>query len=279
MATYGVARIETLTKANYDTWKMHMEALLVKNDEWEYVSGARAKPEVVPGDDTSRRAEAEWIKNDNKAKSDIILSISASELKQVKGCATSREVWQRLEGIYQSSGPARKATLLKQLILQRMRDDEDVREHLRKFFDAVDKLGDMNIDVNADLLAILLLYSLPHSFENFRCAIESRDNLPTPETLRVKIVEESDARSNANGETTNAMMVGKPAYKHRGRNKSENDIRNPKKPDKRSYGSKVKCYKCHKFGHKASECRKNSDDEQQTAKSAENVLLFSSAVR
>jgi hypothetical protein len=236
-----------------------MKALLVRNDEWEYVSGAKTKPEVTPTDKASRRAEAEWIKNDNKAKSDI-LSISASELKQIKGCATSREVWQKLKGIYQSRGPARKATLLK-LILQRMRDDEDVREHLRKFFDDVDKLIDMNVDINADLLAILLLYSLPFSFENFRCAIESRDNLPTPETLRVKIVEESDARGNANGDTTNAMMVGKPAYRNRGGNKCGNIKRDPKRSNNQSYRSKVKCYKCHKFGHKASECRKSSDDE------------------
>jgi len=253
-----------------------MEALLVKNDEWEYVSGIKAKPEAVPNDEASLRAEAEWIKCDNKAKSDIILSISASELKQVKGCATSREVWQKLESIYQSRGPARKATLLKQLTLQRMHDGEDIREHLRKFFDAVDKLGDMNVDVNADLLAILLLYILPSSFENFRCAIESRDSLPTPEVLRVKIVEEFDARGNANGGTTNAMMIGKPVYKNRGGMKDGNKNRDHKKAERRPHGSKVKCYKYHKFGHKASECRKSSDDESQTAKSAENVLLFGS---
>jgi len=277
MATYGITRIETLTKANYDTWKMHMEALLVKNDEWEYVNGTKVKPEVVPNDAASLRAEAEWIKNDNKAKSDIILSISASELKQVKGCATSREVWQKLESIYQSRGPARKATLLKQLILQRMHDGEDIREHLRKFFDAVDKLGDMNVDVNADLLAILLLYSLPSSLENFRCAIESRDSLPTPEVLRVKIVEEFDARGNTNGSATNAMMVGKPIYKGRGGTKGGNEKRDHRKAEKHPSGSKVKCYKCHKFGHKAAECHKNSDDEHQTAKNAENVLFFGSA--
>jgi hypothetical protein len=68
--------------------------------------------------------------------------------------------------------------------------------HLNGFFDAVDKLGEMDVGINPDLLAIMLLYSLPSSFENFRCAIESRDELPDPETLRVKIIEENDARKN-----------------------------------------------------------------------------------
>jgi len=108
-------------------------------------------------------------------KSDIILSISPPELKQIKRCGTSRNVWCKLQKIYQSKGPARKATLLKHLTLQRM-DDGDIREHLRTFFDTVDKLSE--VDVNRDLLSVNC-YTVCN-FENFRCAIESRDNLPTP---------------------------------------------------------------------------------------------------
>lgn len=60
----------------------------------------------------------------------------------------------------------------------------------------------------------MLLYSLPPSFENFRCAIESRDELPTPEMLRVKIIEENDARRNdTRNLTPNAMVVKKPSNK------------------------------------------------------------------
>ena len=163
MASISV-RIEPLGKENFDTWKIQMEALLIKNDHWGYVDGTIAIP-VAPLPDTA------WKKADSKAKSDIILNILPSELKQVKGLGTSKEVWVKLEGIYQSKGPARKATLLKQLILNKTAEGEDVKEHLSKFFDAVDKLSEMDVNVNDDLLAILLLYSLPPSYENFRCAI------------------------------------------------------------------------------------------------------------
>lgn len=64
----------------------------------------------------------------------------------------------------------------------------------------------------------MLLYSLPHSFENFRCAIESRDELPSPETLRIKIVEENDARKE---DTTNAIFAKKRFDRHRSE-KTEN---------------------------------------------------------
>lgn len=83
-----------------------------------------------------------------------------------------------------------------------MKDGDDVRKHTRCFFDAVNKLHEMEIEINDDLLTIMLLYSLPASYENFRCAIESRDELPTPETLRVKIAEESDARKSTDNTDT-----------------------------------------------------------------------------
>ena len=70
-----------------------------------------------------------------------------------------------------------------------MEEGEITKEHLDKFLDAVDKLGEMELRVNDDLLAIMLLYSLPPSFENFRCAIETRDTLPTPDTLRIKTLK------------------------------------------------------------------------------------------
>ncbi|GBP23900.1 Retrovirus-related Pol polyprotein from transposon TNT 1-94 [Eumeta japonica] len=123
-----------------------------------------------------------WIKTDRKAKSEVILAISSTELQHVRGCNTSREVWQKLASVYASKGPARKALLLKQLMLHKMSEGGDVRDHVNKFSDIVDRLGAMDIQVNKDLLSIMLLFSLPDSYEGFKCAIESRDEL-----LRLKL--------------------------------------------------------------------------------------------
>lgn len=89
MNTSGV-RFETLSKENYDTWKIQMRAMLIKNDAWGYVSGAIVKPESTAD---NAHAEQTWINADSKAQSDIILAIQPSEIKQIKGCETSRAVW------------------------------------------------------------------------------------------------------------------------------------------------------------------------------------------
>lgn len=80
MSSSGFARIDTLNKENYDTWKMQMEALLIKNDAWGYVNGKTVKPEIVAWDAASAANVKGWTTGDNKAKSDIILSIHPSEL-------------------------------------------------------------------------------------------------------------------------------------------------------------------------------------------------------
>lgn len=130
MALAQMTRFESLNKEKCDTSKMFMEALLVKNDMLQYVNGTYVKLEIMPNNAASEQAARIWEQNDAKARSDIILSISSTELKQVKGCATSREVWLRLKNTYQSKGPARKAALLRQLISLKMQDNSDVRMYI-----------------------------------------------------------------------------------------------------------------------------------------------------
>ncbi|GBN43408.1 hypothetical protein AVEN_82718-1 [Araneus ventricosus] len=142
MASFGTMRIELLTRDNYETWKIQMRTLLVKSDLWTYVGGLKVKPELIDGNAESREAWCEWTETGEKAKADLILCISPAELKQIKNSVTSREIWIRLDP---PKGSARKATLLKLLIQLKMSDTGDVRDHLRKFFDIVDKLSEMEI--------------------------------------------------------------------------------------------------------------------------------------
>lgn len=66
-----------------------------------------------------------------------------------------------------------------------MNEDGDMRNHMAKFFDVIDKLTYMGVDINPDLLSIMLLQSLPSSYENCRCAIESSHTLLSPENLTI----------------------------------------------------------------------------------------------
>ena len=176
-----------LTPQRY-IWRLYIDTIVVKNDQhWEYVDGSNERPE------TELEAVA-WDKRDKKAKADLSLAMSPLELGHVKHCTTSKEVWQKLDLVYKSKGPARKATLLKQLLFTKMGDGDSMPDHLNKFFSTIDPLTELDIMVSDDLLTILLLYSVPNSIDNFRCAIEARDELPTFEALKIKLLKEFSAR-------------------------------------------------------------------------------------
>jgi len=92
MTNQGWARIELLSKDNFDTWKLQVRAVLIKNDVWEHVNGTNRRPTIVTGNIESEAAAARWDADDGKAHAELILTISPSELKQIKNCTTSHEV-------------------------------------------------------------------------------------------------------------------------------------------------------------------------------------------
>ncbi|KRY09156.1 hypothetical protein T01_8792, partial [Trichinella spiralis] len=65
-------KIELLGKENYDTWKLQAQAVLVKNDLWEFVNGTKRRPKIVKDDESSLEAAQKWDISDQKAKADLI---------------------------------------------------------------------------------------------------------------------------------------------------------------------------------------------------------------
>lgn len=258
----GVVRIEPLNAENYDTWKLHMCAVLIKNDLWAYVNGNIECPDDAAG-------AVLWKTNDQKACADIMLAISPAELNLIAECSNSRKMWQKLQATFESKGPARKATLLKRVALSRMKDTDLVRNHLNDFFDAVAKLKEIGVEIGDDLLAILLLYSLPDSYETFRCALETRDDLPKPDILRVKILEEWESRKAKNNRTESDALYVKNMQKSNTNNKNKNSNERYSGEKRVEQKRTFCCFKCGKSGHYARDCRSKNQTNERANKSQE----------
>jgi len=146
-----------------------------------------------------------------------------------------------------------------------MSENDDAKGHLAHFFDAVDKLESMDLVINGDLLSIMLFYSLSDSYENFRCAIESHDALPSAEQLKVKIIEEHEARNRTTINESGAMVVQRGKH-HINTKSPKNASTSTSRSDadgKAPPRFKFKCSFCKIAGHKCADCRKRKQHEAE----------------
>lgn len=103
-------------------------------------SGERPEPQAAE----SLQA---WKDEDEKAKADLYLAVGDTELKQIRNCTTAREIWLKLESIFESKEPAKKASLWKRLMSHRLGEGGDVQRHVDEFFDIVDKLSESSVQM------------------------------------------------------------------------------------------------------------------------------------
>ena len=127
----------------------------------------------------------------------------------------------------------------------------------------------MNIEINQDLLCIVLLYSLPGSYENFRCAIESTDELPSPDSLKVKIIEGCDARRQMHKpETQGAMAANRVKWKPKTGKPAKVEAESNKQGK-----IALKCFRCLKTGHKAADCYVKLDKNKNEVNKLDDTFV------
>ena len=136
----------------------------------------------------------------------------------------------------------------------------------------------MKVDINEDLLTIMLLYSLTLTFENFRCAIESRNDLPKLESLKIKIIEESDTRKSKRHDVTSSAMMASSG----GSSKNQKFKNRGKKPPNTNQEKKpfipFKCHRCHKTGHKIPDCRVKNESSSEKAGNVEEIGFIATVI-
>ncbi|UYV74507.1 hypothetical protein LAZ67_11003722 [Cordylochernes scorpioides] len=249
-------QIEKLNKQNFETWRLQMQMILVHSDLWIYVNEANVKPE--PGN----QEFTNWQNKDQKALATIVLSLNPSELIHVKNCKTAEEAWKKIEEVYRPKGPAKRVSLTKRLIQMKMRPNDDLKDYLSKFTSLVDNLGEIGAQVPEDFLVILLLCSLPESYEGFRTAIETRDELPKLETLKVKIIEEDQRQREMEGTSSGEQNVffGNPERK---------TTNSTKPPNRKEF--KFNCHYCGKKGHKAADCWSKRNSKRNNKRMAASL--------
>lgn len=101
-------------------------------------------------------------------------------------------VLEQISRSLKAKGPVQKELLYKKLEKFQMAGNQDMAEYLKKIKGAEGQVERDVIGVQDELIAIILLTSLPSRFENFIIAMETRDKLSTFHELKLKLLEEAE---------------------------------------------------------------------------------------
>lgn len=263
------SKIEKLCENNYSTWKMVIEAVCIANGTWAHVAGQVIRPTVVEGNAASQVAAESWDSKDAKARSDLLLSLSSSQVKHLRGLTTAYSMWRKLKEIHEETVDTQIVTLLSTLMTKRLTSDKDIDKHLEFYSDTIRIFEEMAEPPSLEKITITaLLLSLPDDFAPIRSAIRTLRVLPTLTDVKRQIKEDLRGRQAAeiSNVSTNCVRVKqtKTNYKKPQQEKTQNKSGKGKESNEKR---KIKCEHCGRSGHVIDNCffrRRLAQSKQKT---------------
>ena len=103
-----------------------------------------------------------------EAHSAILLSLSDEVLREVVGEKDAESLWKALDDKYMVKSLVNRLYQKQRLYTFRMAENTQIKDHLDNLNRIILDLGGVGVKINDEDLALILLCSLPKSFQQFR---------------------------------------------------------------------------------------------------------------
>jgi len=256
-------RLPPLTKDNYQRWKYEVRSCLKSIGATGHVDGTVRCP-AVPGNE--KDAEI-WLKTDGKAQRVLTCALSDDDHAAIRDCDTSREVWLKIQSIYETKTNENKYLLNQEFHKLHFNDDQSIASYCAQLTVIRQKLRTLDEELLDSCLVAKLINDLPSRLDNFRSAYYIQAASGTNLTFdklkeQLLLIETNISSTNVKTDTGDALVA----------QSKEKSSKYPKKSDKRT------CFHCKKVGHIKRECRKwkaEQSKEQSTASVASGQAFIS----
>ena len=258
-----------LKATNYAIWKPRMEDLLYCKDLYEPLENDGVKP--------TNKSDAQWNKMNRKTIGLIRSWIDQSVFHHVATETKAYALWHKLESMYERKTAQNKAFLIRKLVNSKFKDGNSVAEHLSDFQSLINQLSTMKMVIDDEMQALLLLSSLPDSWETLVVSLSNSapNGKLTMDTVKDSLFNEEQRRRDTMVISAESQVfVAQSRGKNKGRNSPEDDKSRGRSRDRKE----VICFHCQKPGHIRRECRFLKKEQSKEKDEDKDSIVYLSDV-
>ena len=157
------SRIEKFEGTNFGFWRMQIE---------DYLYGKKLHLSLL-GEKPVTIKDEEWALLDRQVLGVIRLTLSRSVAHNVVKEKIIADLIKALSGIYEKPSVNNKVHLMKKLFNLKIVENASVAQHLNEFKTITNQLSSVEIDFDDEICALIVLASLPNSWETMRIAVSN----------------------------------------------------------------------------------------------------------
>jgi gag-polypeptide of LTR copia-type len=155
----GAVKFPRLNHMNYPEWSMQMEAVLVRADYWELITGDEA---LVEGETDQTKVKA-FRKRQAACKAEIILRVNDSQLTHMNS-NDPKVIWDSLAKVHCARGFGSQLQLRRHFITSTMDEGQTMESWIGEVHACARHLENVDIKVSDEDMIVVLTAGLPDSY-------------------------------------------------------------------------------------------------------------------
>jgi hypothetical protein len=158
--------IKKFDEGNFHLWKFKMRMMFSKHGFWKFVDGNA----TLPNEKVTR---ADYNKKETKAFALLCEHFTNVQLAHIQYCDNVRSACEVLCGVHEMKTIGNKLFLRRRFFNIKMQEGDDMLVHINMVKALVDQLCFIEVNITYEDVYMVLLMSLPTSFDNLVTNLES----------------------------------------------------------------------------------------------------------
>jgi len=188
----------------------------------------------------------------------LILHLGDKVMREVSKEKTAAGIWSKLESLYMTKSLSNRIHLKGRLFGFKIAEDKPISDSLDEFNRIVIDLENIDVKIDDEDQAVMILNALPKNYSNFVEAMKyARESLTLEEVQAALKSKELDSKSEKKPIGEGLNIRGKPRKNSKSNSKNQSKNKASEGKDQKNGEEKefpYKCYHCHKEGHMKKDC-------------------------